>query len=331
MVRRNRNNFGGNCRHFTHYKHFIKRDVSKQSTAFFTFLQQGFFSDNPYSLANNKLFTLSDIELLELEVSDLINDKGYAISKENLDDLVELLLKQGKLSPMQVKRVMDFSSSAYFYSGGMGNNALVAFSDYFYKAPIPAFLMDKESGTNLFYDPRFFINLLIALEVIRNSNDIRRLDFDDILKLRNNSYCKSFLSQYRRFSEICYRHFLENRFNTEEIQSAVFKRFSKKLHSVNRYRRGFFELLKNSVMFSTLPSPYNLVSVLPAFLIFGDYEKFISRKIGVEEIILRVVSRLSWIILEGDVSEVRSCNKLTLPTLTPTLPSFCNRPYKAKK
>lgn len=278
---------------FRHYKKFIKRDVKKQSALFYDFLAEGVFGDSELSFANSDMFSSNQIELLNSEVEKIIDKKGFTISKRDFDNVVLTLGNDEKLNPLQIKKVLDFTNSAYFYSGGLGNTSMVAFSDYFLKSPISGFLNDEDFGTNLFYDPMFFLSLLEATDVIDTKNDIKYLSFDEIMNLRKHSYFKEFLRQYRRFSKICYLHFNNNFLNNKAIEVAVLRRFKKDIKLLDRMRRGVFEVSKNIVVGTTLAHPFNLIMMLPIFLVLGDYEKKVSRKINFEQVLFRITGRIA--------------------------------------
>jgi hypothetical protein len=276
---------------FQYYKHSINRDVKRQSALFFDFLNNGFFGNSEHSFSNSTIFKPADIELLHKEIDKIFDKKGLAISKEDLDSIVIRLGVENKLQPFQIKKILDFSNSAYFYSGGIGTNAMIGFSNYFLQSPIPGFLSDADNGTNIFYDPEFFINVMISLDIINSENDIKNLTFEQISVLRQNSFFKLFLKEYRKLSLICYQHLNNNIYDNKAIELNLLKRIKKETLFLKRIRLGTFELTKSIITLLALPHPYNVVSALPLFMLLGDYDQFISKKIGFDDILIRISAR----------------------------------------
>ncbi len=183
---------------FSNVDSFRKRDRIKQSYFFYEYLKD-------LLLENSEEFVFSKrkTDILHNEIEKILDRKGYMISKTDFNELILRLKKSRKLNNIQFKTLRDFSNSAYYYAGCVGNKSHIGYSSYFQNIQISKFNSELEFGPILYYDPHFFIKVLNAIGIIDNENDIVSLSYNQINEIRQHKGFRLFIAQYNKLSKIC--------------------------------------------------------------------------------------------------------------------------------
>jgi hypothetical protein len=188
---------------FSRTSNLIVRDTQNQSRLFGSLLNKGFFGSNSnQGICEN----LSSNEVLYLHkgLENIQEQRGYQISKSDIDKLFTVAKTQNKIEAENIEKLQNFANITYFHCGGKGNNSFIGYSQYFDSSKTyKDILTDGENGTNLTYDPLFFVNFLIATGAIKSQDDISNLTFKEILSIRSTSEFSDFLEIYRDFARTC--------------------------------------------------------------------------------------------------------------------------------
>ncbi len=185
---------------FSNTDYFRKRDITRQSFVFYEQLKDLILTESEYI---NNVFTKRKINILETEIDKILNKKGFFISKKDFDNLIDRLKENRRLLSFQHKILKDFSNSAYYYAGGLGNNSIIGHSSYFQSVQINLLKLNTEYSPIILYNPSFFCDVLKKIKVIESDEDILKLSPTDIHELRQSDAFEKFILQYNKFSEIC--------------------------------------------------------------------------------------------------------------------------------
>lgn len=142
---------------FSNTDYFRKRDITRQSFVFYEQLKDLILTESEYI---NNVFTKRKINILETEIDKILNKKGFFISKKDFDNLIDRLKENRRLLSFQHKILKDFSNSAYYYAGGLGNNSIIGHSSYFQSVQINLLKLNTEYSPIILYNPSFFCDVL---------------------------------------------------------------------------------------------------------------------------------------------------------------------------
>lgn len=184
---------------FSSVEAFQNRDRIKQSYLYYDYLNELIFKKDDIG----KHFTQYKLNLIQNEIKSLLDKKGYLLSKADFDESINKLIKTKKIDKQQFKMLSDFSNSAYYYVGCIGNNSSIGFSSYFQDIEISKLKSDFEFGPILFYDPKFFISFLSKIGLAITETDIQNLTSQEIEEIRQHDGFKKFKKTYQNFCSIC--------------------------------------------------------------------------------------------------------------------------------
>jgi hypothetical protein len=185
---------------FSNVDNFKKRDIIRQSFVFYEHLRDLVLTENEYLI---DIFSKRKINILEEEIDRILNKNGFLLSKTDFDVLINNLKKSRRLNPIQYRTLKDFSNSAYYLAGGLGNNSIIGYSSYFQNLKISSLKTNIEYSPTILYDPRFFCDVLKKLKVIESKEDILKLSIEDINNLRQSVAFRKFILQYNKFCKLC--------------------------------------------------------------------------------------------------------------------------------
>lgn len=240
---------------------FRKRDRTRQSFVFYEHLKDLILTESEYI---ENVFTKRKINILETEIDKILNKKGFFISKMDFDNLIDRLKGSRRLLSIQHKILKDFSNSAYYYAGGLGNNSVIGHSSYFQKIQINLLKSNTEYNPTILYNPSFFCDVLKKLRVIESEEDILKLSPLDINELRQSDAFEKFILQYNKFSQIC-----QQTIDNKSLRDAITKSIDLKIKT---YKWAF--------SFSSFISTFGLLVSQDAFILsmylLGLLESYIS-------------------------------------------------------
>jgi hypothetical protein len=236
-------------------------------------------------------FTKDSILILRKELNKIKYNKGYAISKTDIEHTFNRIKKQ--VPQKLLIDVSNYVEHAYFFAGGIGNNSIVGYSPYFQKTYLGDFLRNDRYGTNSFYDPNFFCTILETLDIISSPIEIKNMSLEQIEYIRNHRVFKDFTNNYKIFSRLC-----QNLVDYPKITSKVIKKFTDEMSSIRKDLSGVSKylgiLLSGSPILIPIP-PYNLIisliSLLYSFLSDTVVSTKFCRSIGLERMIINMEAK----------------------------------------
>ncbi len=265
-------------------KNPVRRNVQKQSLTFFKFIEKGLFSDSKLIKDWYDNYTKEYIFILKNEINKIKYNKGYAISKIDIENALNVIKKQ--IPTRLLKEVSKYIDHAYFFAGGLGNKSIIGYSPYFQHTYLVEFLKDRKHGTNLFYDPNFFCLVLTALDIISSPIDIKKMSFEEIKYLRNLKIFNDFIAHYKIFSYLCQDLLNEN--NT--VIQEVIKKFSEEITCINKSCSKFLGTIISLFPFFICVFPFNfiisLITLLYTFIQDTTFNTKINRFLGIDRLIM---------------------------------------------
>lgn len=102
------------------------------------------------------------------------------------------LMSSGQIKETHYPFFLKNQIGAYYYSGSLANSAIVAFNPYFDDIRFDKITSEIGYHSTRAYDPTFFLNVLISLNIINDSEDIKYLSSKDVDIIRNHKAWKDF-------------------------------------------------------------------------------------------------------------------------------------------
>ena len=140
--------------------------------------------DKAKELGEKKLIKSSTIFFEEL-----LSQKekvGTYLTLFEVNELIERLVKNGKISRRHKEFFIRNQISSYYYCGSVAHSAIVAYNPFFEDIRFDQTTKDIEFHTTNVYSPGFLLDVLMGLKVIDKAEDISLLSKDSMNLIRKD-------------------------------------------------------------------------------------------------------------------------------------------------
>jgi len=139
--------------------------------------------------------------------------KAAYLTLPEINQTIFDLMDSGQIKEKYYPFFLNNQVGAYYYCGSLANSAIAAFNPYFNDIQFDDISSKIGYHSTRAYDPAFFMNVLVNLKIINDSDDIRRLSSRDVDIIRNHRAWVDFQSL---FSVLYDETFLLNEFIKKE-------------------------------------------------------------------------------------------------------------------
>lgn len=192
-----------------------------------------------------------------LELRDEIykrkDQKATYLTLPEINQAIFDLVESGQIKEKYYPFFLSNQIGAYYYCGSLANSAITAFNPYFDEIRFDEISSQIGYRSTRAYDPTFFMNVLINLNIINDSDDIKYLSSKDVDTIRKHKAWEDF----------------QDLFSILYDEAFVFNEFIKREQDVQKrmeWIKGFLFSAPFGVGSTTLLSPISTI-IFPG--IFG--------------------------------------------------------------
>lgn len=180
------------------------------------------------------------------------DQKASYLTLPEINHAVCDLMSSGQIKEKHYPFFLKNQIGAYYYCGSLANSAIVAFNPYFDDIQFDKITSEIGYHSTRAYDPTFFMNVLIGLNIINDSDDIKYLSSKDVDIIRNHKAWKDF----------------QDLFSILYDEAFVFNEFIKREQDVQKRMeriKGFLFSAPLGIVSETLLSPIS-TTIFPGIL-----------------------------------------------------------------